>query len=503
MGDIDSNWKPIWPEVRPTLSGGKKMDKLEAMAKFALGTSYEEISEEAKERLKLHLFDTLICAIGAQGAGPVEAVRGMANEFGTGGRCTLIGGGSAAPDRAALVNTAHTRYLDFMDNFLGAKETCHPCDNVGAVLAATEYARGSGADFLAALAAAYQIQCRLAETSPVMKEGFDHTTHLALSVAAGASRAMKLNPAQTANAIACSGNQLAALVVVRASPNSQLKGLASALTASWALQATFLATRGITGPIGLFECPKGYPESLAPIEIDWEKEKPDVLPRCLLKRYNAEVHTQSTLEATLEIRSRETILAEEIEEVKAEVFRTAYDIVGNGEYGSRHTAHTKEQADHSLPYLVAVALLDGDVMPEQFRPERIESPDVQELMKRVTVEVPPSESDVQLAKQTDPFTEKYPDEMRARVTVTLKGGRQLVAERKDYHGFRTRPFDWSDLETKFERIAPNLSNEIRGDVVSVVRSLDRRPITDLTDLFGRFSPSLTESLESHDSAFVS
>ena len=107
--------------------------------------------------------------------------------------CTLIGGGRAAPDRAAFYNSALVRYLDFNDGYLAKGETCHPSDNLGAVLAAAEYARTSGREFLAALAVAYQVQCRLSDVAPVRSKGFDHTTQGSYAVAAGVSRALGLD----------------------------------------------------------------------------------------------------------------------------------------------------------------------------------------------------------------------------------------------------------------------------------------------------------------------
>src|SRR5205823_7268374 len=139
------------------------------------------------DRLKLHLLDTVGCAIGALDGEPIRHVRAQTAEFGGNGRCSLVGGGQTAPDRASFHNGALVRYLDFMDNFLAHGETCHPSDNIAPVLAAAEHAQANGRQFLTALAVAYEVQTRLAETGPMMEAGFDHTTHLAFSVPAGAA----------------------------------------------------------------------------------------------------------------------------------------------------------------------------------------------------------------------------------------------------------------------------------------------------------------------------
>src|SRR5438093_10920855 len=123
----------------------------EKLAAFVVRASYDDLSGAARQRLKIHILDSLGCAIGALEGEPIRLLRAQIEEFGGVERCTLIGGGRTAPDRAALYNTALVRYLDFMDSYLVKGETCHPCDNLGSVLAAAEYAACSGREFLTAL----------------------------------------------------------------------------------------------------------------------------------------------------------------------------------------------------------------------------------------------------------------------------------------------------------------------------------------------------------------
>src|SRR5438874_4028113 len=183
----------------------------ERLAQFAVAASYDDLSEAAREQLKIRVLDALACAIGAVDGEPVRLVRAQVEEFNGSGPCSLIGGGHAAPDRAAFYNSALVRYLDFNDSYLAKGETCHPSDNLGAVLAAAEYARASGRDFLAALALAYQVQCRLSDVAPVRHAGFDHVTQGAYAVAAGGARALGLDPARTAHAIAIAGTAFNAI----------------------------------------------------------------------------------------------------------------------------------------------------------------------------------------------------------------------------------------------------------------------------------------------------
>src|SRR5262249_5938485 len=163
---------------------------------------------------------------------------------------------------AAFFNSVLVRYLDFNDSYLAKGETCHPSDNLGAVLAACEYSDRSGRDLLTALAVAYQVQCRLSDVAPVRAKGFDHTTQGSYAVSAGVAKGLGLDRERTAHALAICGTAFNALRVSRTGALSNWKGLAYPNTAFGCMHATFLAMRGITGPLEVFEGNKGFMESI-------------------------------------------------------------------------------------------------------------------------------------------------------------------------------------------------------------------------------------------------
>jgi len=444
----------------------------ERLGLFAARASYDDLSEAAREQLKIRVLDTLACAIGALDGEPVQLVRAQVEEFDSSGPCTLIGGGHAAPDRAAFYNSALVRYLDFNDSYLAKGETCHPSDNLGAVLAAAEYAGASGRDFLAALAVAYQVQCRLSDMAPVRDAGFDHVTQGAYAVAAGVARALGLDLERTAHAVAIAGTAFNALRVTRTGRLSHWKGLAYPNVAAAATRTTLLARRGITGPLEVFEGEKGFMDAVSGyFELDWETEDLERVTQTILKKYNAEIHSQSVLEAVLELRARTHLSAADIARVEIDVFDVAYRIIGGGEEGDKTEVNTKEEADHSLPYLVAVAFLDGEVMPEQYELARIRSADVQALLRRVTV------------RPDEEFSRRFPAEMPCRVRVTLRDGRALTTELADYPGFLTRGRTWEAARAKFERLtAPYTTPAQRDRIAAMVADLERSPVTELTNL---------------------
>ena len=456
------------------MKGGNRVTHVEQLASFVVNSSYDDMSDSARHGLKIRVLDSLGCAIGALDQGPTRIIRKQIKDFGGSELCALIGGGHTAPDRAALYNGSLVRYLDFNDSYLAKHETCHPSDNLGAVLAAAEYADRHGRDFLTALAVAYQVQCRLSDVAPVRAKGFDHTTQGSFAVASGVSKALALDQGKTANAIAISGTAFNALRVTRTGALSNWKGLAFPNTAFGATHATFLAMRGITGPIEVFEGNKGFMQAISgQFEIDWSRENLELVERTIIKKYNAEIHSQSTIDGALELKHEHKFAAADIERIKIETFDVAYNIIGGGEEGDKTLVSIKEQADHSLQYMVAVAVLDDQVMPEQYHEERIRSRDVQELLRRIVV-VP-----------LDEFSKRFPDEMPARITLSLRNGEVIVKEISEYEGFYTHPMTWDTALRKFDKLTAAQRDALSLDeIVQAVGSLDSIQVRDLTRLLG-------------------
>ena len=458
------------------------MSRVEQLAAFIVRASYEDLSEEASRALKIHVLDALGCAIGAIEGPPLRTLRAQVDDFGSQTLVTLIGGGKTAPDRAAFYTSALVRYLDYNDSYLARNETCHPSDSLGAVLAASEYAGRSGKVLLTALAVAYQVQCRLSDVAPVHAKGFDHPTQGAYAVAAGVAKALGLTEGQIVHAVAMSGTADNALRVTRTGRLSHWKGLASANTAFDATHAAFLSMRGITGQLEVFEGNKGCMEAIAGhFEIDWQQENLEIVRRTNVKRFNAEFHSQSVLEGVLELKEFYQVQPAEIERIEVEIFDVAYHIIGGGEEENRHCVRTKEEAGHSLPYLVAVALQDGEVTPAQYTLERIAREDVQVLLRKVNV------------RPDDALSQRFPAAMPCRLRVFLTGSRVLHLEQEDYAGFFTRPFTWEQVEAKFERLAaPYAERELRQAIAEAVAHLETIEVHELAELLARVKRSTIE-----------
>ncbi|WP_082035782.1 MmgE/PrpD family protein [Pedobacter lusitanus] len=210
---------------------------------------------------------------------------------------------------------------------------------------------------------------------------------------------------QIAHALGIIGSSVSPMVTSRASYTYEWKGMASSMDVMECLGTVFLAKEGMTGPIAIFEGPKGFKEVFGlKLDYDWAKENFELISKCVLKAYNAEVHSQPSLEAITEFKQQHHINATEVDQIEITTFLTAYHIIGSGAYGNRQIVETKEQADHSLFYLAAVALIDGEVYPDQLEPERINRKDVQELLQKVSVKTGfPIHQPISIAGLLDPI----------------------------------------------------------------------------------------------------
>jgi len=465
----------------------KTQTQVQSLAKYAARANFNDLSAESREQLPIHILDSLGCCIAALGAGPIEACREQVAEFGGTGPCTLIGGGKANPIFAAFWHTALVRYVDFMDNFLAPTETCHTADNFGVALTAAEYVGGTGRDLMLGVAIGYTVQSRLVDHGNFMMRGFDHTAQLAFSHNAAAGRLLGLNESQIANAIAMAASSDASFAVLRAKPLSQWKGLASAQSALGAMNTLFLARRGVEGPVQVVEGPNGIDNLLdMKLRIDWDNQGYEGVVESTIKKYNAMIHTQSAVHCMVELvrQNRAGLSVAEgfnpgqVASIAAEVTQMTYDFAGGGLYGVDKEVRIKEQADHNLSYLLAVALLDGNVMPAQFTPERINRSDVQALLKKVS------------AKPNQAYTEQYPRRMPAKITVRLQDGTIFEHEVEDYPGLPCHPFTWEDSVEKFDQlVTERIDRYLSEDIKDAVRSLENIGVKDLTKLLNHVQAS--------------
>lgn len=342
-----------------------------------------------------------------------------------------------APALAAFANGTQARYLDYNDTYLSL-EPAHPSDNIPACLAVGEAAGANGRRVMAAIAAAYEIQCRLCDAAGIRAKGWDHVVYGAISVSATTGWLWGLRGEALGHAISLGVVSNVAMRQTRVGQLSHWKGCAFANAARNAIFGADLARRGMIGPadvfsgaMGLFRQVTGEMEIRLPEGEDW------AILQTYIKFYPADYCCQSAIEAALCL--REAIGDPgRIERVEVDTFDVAADITGSEP--EKWNPSSRETADHSMPYCVAAALLDGHISMESFNDLRRADPQLHELLGRITVHRDPD------------MNRGYPDGTPSRVRVTLRDGQTLSREVKYPRGHAGNPMTDEEVREKFVRM---------------------------------------------------
>lgn len=420
------------------------------LATYAADFRYEALPQAVRHEAKRRIIDALGCALGAYTAEPAKIARTVALEQG-GRQSTLFGTPrKTTADLAAFANGLMIRYLDYNDTYL-SKEPAHPSDNIAAALAVAETAGRGGKDVVAATVLGYEIQCRLADAASIRARGWDHVTYGAISTTLLAGWLMGLGPAELEEAVNLAATPNVALRQTRAGGLSMWKGAAFANAARNGVFAAMLARHGMTGPSPVFEGTMGFFAQVSGTfdlgDLGGEGRGGYRILDTYIKHYPAEYHSQVAIELMLEMR-RAGLRPEDVGSLTIHTFKAGVEIIADPD---KWRPRTRETADHSLPYCAAVALFDGDVSPDQFRPERIADPALQSFLDRVRVVEDPA------------LTAQYPDGIPTRVEVLLTDGTSRNV-RRDYalgHPHNAMP-DYV-LEAKFRRQATPLLSTKQQD----------------------------------------
>jgi 2-methylcitrate dehydratase len=417
------------------------MDLSERLAEYASSLTYDDLSESVVNEAKKRLLDSLGCAMGSFGEGPVKAARRLAVSGYPGKASTLLGTRKrTTPDMATFVNGLMVRYFDFNDTYL-SKEPAHPSDNIPACLATAEMEGRSGKELVLAIVLAYEVQCRLCDAANLRHRGWDHVNYGLVSGALSAGKLLGLSREEMAQAVNISLNSHLAMRQVRAGALSMWKGFSFANASRNAVFSALLAREGITGPAPVFEGEMGFFNQVSGrFQLDVKsfggKGRRFRLEDTFVKFYPAEYHAQSAIWAALGL--REKIQGDPMKRVAyvgVETHEAGYTILGRDP--EKWVPETRETADHSLPYIVTMALLDGRVDNDSYSASKLRDPAVREFMKRVIV------------KEDKAMTEVYPRSIPNRVTVKLDDGETFVVKVDDPRGHPSNPMTEEEVEQKF------------------------------------------------------
>lgn len=415
------------------------MDALtNALVNYAQDLRYEHLSPETVHQAKRVWVDTLGCAIGGFAGEPSRTARALAGEVQSRRAGTVLGTGQqTAPDLAAFCNGVAMRYQDFNDTYTG-KELGHPSDHLAAVLAAGEAAATNGRVLITATVLAYEVFCRLCDAIQVRDRGFDYVVLGAPAAALGAAKALGLSRDAMTHAMNIATASSLALFQTRVEDVSMWKACASPGVCRNAVFAALLAERKLTGPgnvfhgrAGLFKALDRVPVALPQFPGPGEECK---IQQTSMKRFPVGHLAQTIVEAALEVR-RQGLREEDIAGVEIETFRTAREIMAGDPEKWRPTS--RETADHSIPFVTAIALLHGTVEWRHFDAAFYADPRVLALVQKVRVSV------------TDDCEQSWPQGMLSCVRVTTLEGRDVVARVEHHRGHWKNPMSDKELEEKF------------------------------------------------------
>ncbi len=440
------------------------------MAQWVTKMKYEELPEKTIHEVKRRVIDSLATCLGAYGARPSKIARAKARAVSDPPPSASVWGTDhhTSPDLAAFANGAMVRYLDYNDTYLSL-EPAHPSDNIPAAVAVAQGAGKPGRDVILATVIAYEIQCRLCDAASLRAGGWDHVTYGALSTTLAAGKIWGLTEDELEHALGIAGVCNITTRQTRTGQISDWKACAFANAARNGVFAADLARRGMTGPFEIFEGPKGLMNQLdigGASGVVLGSDGDFMIDKTYIKFWPAEYHSQSAIDACLQLRPR--IEGKDIADILIKSFEAAVSIIGSEPEKLRPTS--RETADHSMFYCCAAALVDGDVTLATFDADRLTDPKLLDLIDKTKI------------VEDGELNKGYPKGIPNDVIITCTDGTK-VNQRVDFpRGHAENPMTDDEVVAKFRRMADGvITDETADAILDKAWSLDT--MEDVTPLF--------------------
>jgi 2-methylcitrate dehydratase len=444
-------------------TGYKMADRvLNHLCDYALKLSYRDLPQEVIRRTKHIVMDTVGCALGGAESPPAKIARAAAAEITSAMPSTvLISGEKTSPDLAAFANGVMIRYLDFNDTYTGST-TCHPSDLLAPVLAVVDARNGNGKDVILGTVLGYEIFCGLIDAGAREPgRAWDQSTYGVIAAAVAAAKLFGHTKEQMANAISLAVSSHISLEQIRRGQISHWKGCALANASRNAVFCAMLAAKGMTGPDEVFEGKAGFFNSTGiRFEIRPFADSADSyrIMKARVKAFPAGYFSQSAIEAILDLRCQIPDL-DDVKEIRLQTFPAGYEVMGSGE--ANWQPETRESADHSLPFVMAVALMEGSVEIRHYNQMYYKRPDVRALMQKISVRI-----------GAEPVA-AWPDVPLNIVDIEMKSG-NVFSTKVAYHlGHFKRLMTDEEQERKFRPLAEPLLPKLQIDeLLTGLRRLD-------------------------------
>ncbi|MFZ9150645.1 MAG: MmgE/PrpD family protein [Burkholderiales bacterium] len=412
---------------------------------FAAQARYGNLSANTVHETKRHLIDTFASALGAFDEPVSMMSRAVAARYRSDDRARVWGSDIiTTPELAAFANGVMTRSLDVSDTYLG-KSRGHPSDMIPGLVAVAEMEHADAKALINAIVLAYDVYCSFCKHVDVNSGGWDQPVYTVLGCALGAAKLMKLDDEATGHALSLALTPNLALSQARRGSLSSWKGCAGANGSRNAVFAALLAKEGFTGPGEVFEGSGGFWDAVG--RSDWPLPDTPMIGETRTKSLPVCYHGQSSVFAAIELRKKVDL--KQIEEIQVDGYQVAVFMMGGD--ASRWAPTTRETADHSLPYCVAIGLLDGELTSASFADERLRDPAVAALMRTVKVSEDPA------------LSAQYPEGAPGRVSIRMKSGEKHVVEIRYPKGHEKSPMGDAEIERKFRDLCGGTLVKAGGD----------------------------------------
>ncbi|NQT25994.1 MmgE/PrpD family protein [candidate division KSB1 bacterium] len=422
------------------------------IADFAVGLKFENLPDAVVQEAKRYLLDSIGCAYGAIQTNDVQIIRSILLEMGGKSESTLIGFGDALPAlNATLINSLMIRSLDFNDIYW-KEDPSHPSDLIPAALAVGESEDRSMADAITAIVLAYEFEQRLCEFArPGFRERkWHHASITQLVSPVVAAKMLHLPADQMVHAMGISGCHNHTLGCVTAGKLSMMKNTVDPMAVQAGVMAALMAQKGYSGTEAIFEGKEGVMDVFGP---DWDTSKlldglgdSFRILNCSMKAFPTEALSHTHLTAVLKIVREHNISHNQIEEVVITTIARACDILFDSH---KYRPESRETADHSLPYCVAVALVDHQVTTQSFSEEKLKDPRIWEVIDKIRGEA------------SQEFEKLFPAKQPSRIVIRTTDGRKFSEYLEYPKGDPREPMTDDDLEIKFNSLSENVLSESR------------------------------------------
>jgi len=441
------------------------------LARYAASMTFGDIPADVVHQTKRVMLDTLGCAIGGYASEANRAIEALIRDLNHPGEASVFGSGMRTSClNAAFANGAMVRYLDYNDTaFILQGETYrtgyHPSEIIPPVLAVAERQRLSGREVITAIVMGYDLSLAFLEgvTGPGMeKRGWNGDTRGAYLMPLVAGKLLGLSETQMENAVGIAGSCHAVLGILDtpAEEYTMTKNIRFPTMSHAGIWAALLAQRGFTGPTSIIEGHDGFVRAIMGGEYDVGKlanlKGKFAIRQTCIKSIIADFSCHGHLTATLNLAREHRLKPENVASIRITTSKRCAEHTGDP---VKKYPKNKETADHSSYYLTAIAIIDGEIGPAQFTPEKYQDPRVIDLIGKVTLVGDPTLDKARPAGISE---------------ITMKDGKRYQTRVDHPRGHARNPMTDNEIIQKFKSMASQYMNGERMEqVIDAVFTLDK------------------------------